>query len=230
MAARIMAAPADEVEIVLRETTETLVERAKAARATAEPLPLGAPLRPHEEQRAVATRLSNLMRTRIQTLAREVGYAMPRDEAQIIAARLLTANEGEALAILDELVVRPRTLAKTINEPPPAVPADLPTPPPPKPEPPPAVTPAYEDALARQLTPAETAKLAADPEHAATLERDLQRMRAETPDKEVPIGRDADGNPVTRTVEDMADEVEQRRLLAEEIKATCGPQPEPEGE
>jgi hypothetical protein len=320
MAERVLKAGPDELEATLRETTEALVDKARAQRAVAPPQPFGQ-MRPHEEQRATAARITSVLTGRVQSLAREAGYVMPRDEAGTIAARLLKVTEPDALAILDELVVRPRTLAKTLAEPPPSVPADLPKPPeriaaaavrvegetytgtthaeayekaigrpltadqrvpnlgndsgfvtnagrfvtrdealdiarsadqvhPARmadrllaedlKEAPIAAAqgeklvrelatnPANDRALAEQLaTP--VAKVVGDPEHAATMEREFQKMRAETPDKEIPIGRDADGNPITRTVEETAEEIEQRRLLADEVKASCGPQP-PEGE
>jgi hypothetical protein len=234
-AERILKAEPDAVEAVLRDTTEALVDKARGFRATQPVLPLGAP-RPHEEAKAEAVRLLNLTRGRVQRLARERGYDMPKEEAGSIAARLVSLTEPERLPILDELMVRPRTLAASLTEPPPTVPANLPQPPtaeelakqmkpvPAEPAPVaaeaarPAVVPqAYDAARVEQLTPENVAKLPDDPEFKQTVDREFQKMRADTPDKEIP--------GTGRTVDEVATDIEQRQRLAEEVRASCGPQP-----
>ena len=49
---------------MLRDTTEHLVDKARAQRALAPPTPFGEP-RPHEEQAAHALRINNVMRMRV---------------------------------------------------------------------------------------------------------------------------------------------------------------------
>src|SRR5262249_34974474 len=147
MAKRLLEADPDTLDVQLRATTEELVNRAQRGREATPSLPFGQ-TRPHEEQRAVAVRLANITRARVQRLARELGYAMPADEAQVIARRLHSVHEDEALALIDELMVRPRTLAKSLTEPSPTVPPDVPTPPEAAP-PPPAAAAAQGEAPGR---------------------------------------------------------------------------------
>lgn len=111
---RILSASDVEAETRLRELTETLVDRAaelKRAEPTADIF--GTP-RPAAQKAAEASYWTEQMRKGITALAREVGYAMPRDEAAAIAAHVAKLPEREALAVLDELMLRPRTLAQTL--------------------------------------------------------------------------------------------------------------------
>lgn len=226
IAQRIMGATDEEAPVILRAITEELVDRAQAARAAApEPqLPFGTP-KPTEQQRARAEFHTEEMRKGITALAREVGAELPREDAAAIATALRGAkSETEALAILDELMLRPRTLAETLpgtgaarqlralapEEAPSIVPTEM------------------REAMAPELTPARAAELRADPEVNDAMLRDLDRLRAEKGDISIPMGEtiDAAGErvAVTRTVDSILAEADSRELAAREIAACVGPQ------
>jgi GNAT superfamily N-acetyltransferase len=111
LAGRILAANDNEVEATLRSVTEDMVNRAVELRRLQPPeLPgIGKPV-PAAEQRARAQYHTEQMRKGITALAREVGYVMPREEAAALAARLSGMSEQDAMATLDELLLRPRTI------------------------------------------------------------------------------------------------------------------------
>lgn len=116
IAGRILAAGDENADTVLRSVTEHLVDRAleqrraqpAAAPGVGRPDPVG-------EQRARIGHWTEQTRKRIQGLAREVGYDMPRDEAAAIAAAVAhVRTDDEALALLDEVMLRPRTVVETL--------------------------------------------------------------------------------------------------------------------
>ncbi|QRG09268.1 hypothetical protein EZH22_14015 [Xanthobacter dioxanivorans] len=116
IAGQILGAGDDGADAVLRSVTEHLVDRALEQRRT-QPAPPPGPGRPDPvaAQRARVGHWTDQTRKRIQGLAREVGYEMPREEAAIVAAAVARARtDDEALAILDELLLRPRTITETL--------------------------------------------------------------------------------------------------------------------
>ncbi|MFG1331132.1 hypothetical protein V5F41_07740 [Xanthobacter autotrophicus] len=116
IAGRILATGDENTDTVLRSVTEHLVDRAleqRRAQPAAAP-GLGRP-DPAGELRARVGHWTEQTRKRIQSLAREVGYDMPRDEAAAIAAAVAHARtDDEALALLDEVMLRPRTVVETL--------------------------------------------------------------------------------------------------------------------
>jgi hypothetical protein len=85
------------------------------------------------------------------------------------------------------------------------------------------------DALARETSPAAIEKAHADPEMHDVVMRDLDRLRAERPDLEIPTGvtQDVEGRTVatTRKLDDILAEGDAREAAAREIAACTGPQP-----
>lgn len=220
IAARVLAASDDEVETVLRDVTEDLVSRAvELRRAAPSELPFGAP-NPVAEQTARAGYHTEEMRKHVTALAREVGYEMPREEAAAIAARLAGMSDEDALTVLDELMLRPRTLLETLPGTAPAKPPENIQ----KPSAAPAVA-----ALRDDLTPARIEELRTDADVADTMARDLDKLVAERPDLEVPvgveIGPDGKPMPVMRKVDSAIAEADQRELASKEIMACVGPYP-----
>lgn len=225
MANSILAGGDDEAEAAARAVTESLVERRLAAkRAAPEPaLPFGTE-QPVAQQRARATYHTEEMRKAITALAREVGYEMPREEAAAIAAQLAKVDEHEALAILDELMLRPRTLAETLpgtGVPEARVTQDALDRSPAGSE--------MMDALARDTSPQAALKAREAPETQEAVLQDLDRLRA-TKDIEIPTGVMIDANgrkvPIMSRIDDVISEAEARELAAREIQMCAAPQPE----
>ncbi|MCC7115064.1 MAG: hypothetical protein IT520_11835 [Burkholderiales bacterium] len=227
IADRILAATDAEAADVLRGVTAELVERAHAARQAQ-----GVTTVAGERQARRAEYHTEQTRKAVTALAREVGYEIPREEAAALAARLVKASDDEALAILDEFMLRPRT----INEPLPGTVGarDIPAA---KPEAERVngkrvtienATPEQLRALADETTPARVAELRVDPltDEAAVAEAD--RLRA-TKDVQVPVGvaeQDGVKTPVFRSLDDMMDEADRQLAAAKEIAACATPQQE----
>lgn len=226
-AAKILSSNDNDLDAALRDVTETLVDRKIAATREAPPveLPFGTSS-PVEQKLAERTYHTEEARKRVTALAREVGYEMPRDEAAAIASRIVgAANDNEALQIVDELFLRPRTLADTL----PGSQAvklgeqfDIKS----------DVLPQNRTALAEQLTPNAVEEMRADPELPETVSRNFDRLRADKGDIDVPMGVEIgpDGKPVavTRKLESVMADIEQREIAAREIAECVGPQPEAE--
>jgi hypothetical protein len=228
-ASRILGAGDEEIDAALRDLTEALVDRrleVQRAAPPAEPA-IGRPA-PIAEQEARSGYWIEETRKRVQALSREVGHEMPRDEAATVAAAIARARtDDEAGAILDEVMLRPRTIAATLPgteaarlaaEPPRAGAA--------------GVEPRLEQiaALTGELTPAKIAAARTNPVVDDVVTNDLDKLRA-MKDLQVPVGErvnelgelEAD----MRSVDDLLDEAEARLLAAKEIEACAVPQMEP---
>lgn len=224
MAGRILAASDGEADAVLRSVTEDLVDRALEQRR-AQPAPVPALGRPDAvgEQRARAGHWTEQMRKRIQGLSREVGYDMPRDEAATVASAVAQArSEDEALSILDEVMLRPRTIAE-------ALPGTRGAARPAEPARPPGATAARSEqlaALAPEITPAKAEAARSAGETDAAVLHDLDKLRA-TRDLQIPVGEHLDEAgqrvAVMRSVDDLLDEADARLAAAEQIRACAIP-------
>lgn len=225
IASRILDAGDGEADQVLRSVTEDLVDRALAKRR-AEPSapPAAGRADPVGEQRARVGHWTEQMRKRIQGLAREVGYDMPRDEAATVAAAVARAgNEDEALAILDEVMLRPRTIAE-------ALPGSAAAREPLRPASAPSVVRAEQvAALADELTEKKIVGARSAEETEAAVLHDLDKLRA-TRDLQIPVGERLDeaGQRVAdmRSVDEIMDEADARIAAAAEIRACAMPIPE----
>ena len=156
----------------------------------------------------------------IEDIARSVGAEIDPAEARALADKLSRLPLNEATAALDEFMLRPRTLPDTL----PSVSAIAKerralvkaTPEPVSPE------------LAAQVAPEAVEKLRAEPELDETILRDLDRLRAEKGDVEIPMGEtvNAAGDRVvhSRKVDDVLAEADERLAAAKEIEACAGPQ------
>lgn len=228
-AQRILGAGDEEIDTALRELTETLVDRrleVQRAAPAAEPA-IGRPA-PIAEQDARRGYWTDETRKRVQALAREVGYEMPRDEAATVAAAIARAHtDDEAGAILDEVMLRPRTIAATLPgteaariaaEPSRAGAAGRPEP-----------RPEQIAALTTELTPAKIAAARANPVVDDVVANDLDKLRA-MKDLQVPVGERinerGEVEAEMRSVDDLLDEAEARLLAAKEIEACTIPQTE----
>lgn len=228
-ASRILGAGDEEIDAALRELTEMLVDRRLDVERAApgEQPGIGRPV-PVAEQEARRGYWIDETRKRVQALAREVGYEMPRDEAVAVAAAIARApDEDAAGAILDEVMLRPRTIAATLPgteaarlgaEPPRSDAAGIE----PRPE--------QIAALTAELTPAKIAAARSAAEVDDVVANDLDKLRA-MGDRQVPIGeRMNDRGELEadmRSVDDLLDEADARLAAAKEIAACALPQPEP---
>lgn len=217
-----------------RDDAITARDAAKAARAEAREAGQ-LPFEPTAKEVVAERHLSELAGY-VQDLARISGHEMERGEAEALAKRVTAASESEAVQILSEIALRPRTVADTL---------------------PSAAAAKTErnmlakmvadneaeiamrgrggtetlDALAKEHTREAIEKLRAEPELDETMLRDLDRLRAENGNIDVPMGEtvDANGNKVTvtRKIDDVIAEADAREAAAREIEACVGPQPEP---
>jgi hypothetical protein len=173
-------------------------------------------------QRAIETRApedAGDVAFELQQIARQAGHALDRTEADRIATRLIGATDDEARAILDEFLVRPRTLGETLPDGQavaarPAAPLDQGM---------------YGKALADEGAPARTGEAMRDTNTDDTVLRNLDRLRAERGDIAIPVGEtigtDGRAAAVMRNVDDMLAEADAREIAAREIIACVGPQP-----
>lgn len=228
-AARILSAGDGEIDDALRALTETLVDRrleALRTRPVAEP-GIGKPA-PIAEQEARRGYWQDETRKRVQALAREVGHDMPREDAAAVAAAIARAPDDDAAgAILDELLLRPRTIAATL---PGTESARLAA------EPPRVsgggIEPRVEQitALADELTPARIAAARGDAAVDDVVVHEFEKLRT-TGDRQVPMGERlnerGDLEADMRSVDDLMDEADARLAAAREIAACALPQPEP---
>jgi hypothetical protein len=155
----------------------------------------------------------------IQNIARIAGHDMPAEDAAKIAARVAQLNyPDKARALLDEVFVRPQTIADTL----PVV--DKPVKPATD-----KATPGAVASLRDELTPAKIEEARVNPDMEETISRDLDKLMLERPDLEVPTGVtiDADGRtvPTTRKIESVINEADNRLAAAKEIEACVGPYP-----
>jgi len=155
----------------------------------------------------------------VQDIARMAGHDMPAEDAAKIAARVAQLNDPDkARALLDEVFVRPQTIADTL----PAVDKPVKS----------AADKASPDAVASlrdELTPAKIEEARVNPDMEETISRDLDKLMLERPDLEVPTGVtvDADGRTVstTRKIESVINEADSRLAAAKEIEGCVGPYP-----
>lgn len=225
LADRVLSAPDKEADAALREVTEALVDRSVGLRRAQPELPGFERPVPEVQERAKAGYWTEEMRKGITALAREVGYEMPRDEAASIAAAISKLPEDQALAVLDEMMLRPRTITESL---PGTLSAKMV-----RPEEAPPIVPGQPEtaaALAQEMSPKRLEELRRDPELDDTILRDLDRLRAEKGDIEIPMGEtvgpSGERTVQTRKVDDVLAEADERLAAAKEIEACAGPQPE----
>lgn len=216
LAGAILAADDAGLDAALRGVTETLVDRALQLRRA------GPPDRRIAGLQARTGYWIDQTRKRVQALAREVGHDMPREDAAAIAGAIAHApSDDAALALLDEVMLRPRTIAATL---PGTTAARVPAP-----ASPPDVRPEQLAALSAEVTPARAADLRAAPEVDAAVLNDLDRLRA-AGDAQVPLGERLNerGDVIVemRSVDDLFDEADARLSAAREIAACAVPQAE----
>jgi len=242
LADRALGASDEQLSAGLRDITENLVSRrVEALReqpglpgVVAPPSEVTAPgahrARVLEGQRARAGYWTEEMRKSITALAREVGYEMPRVEAAQIAAALQHLPENQALAVLDETLLRPRTITESLpgtleasmraaraEAAEAARPSVIP----------PAMVSDLEKAL--EQSPEDLAKVMDSPEVNDSILRDLDRLRVERPDMEIPSGTAIDprtGEQVTqmRRIDDVLAAADERLTAAKHIAECVGPQ------
>jgi hypothetical protein len=222
MADNLLNAPADEVTGAIRGVTEYFVDLRQQV--------LAGPQMGGAQTRAVAAQFTDETRRAIQKFAADVGVIMPDEEAAVIAARLATVSEKEALFILDELMLRPRTLADTLpgveklqreaadprGAPGGVTRTDLPTPPRPTAE---APQPMLQS-MAKEVTPEAMAKARTSEETMDGVILDMDRLRAER-------GKDVEyPDPKTGELKSLDNElatIEAREKAAAEIEACSKP-------
>ncbi len=150
----------------------------------------------------------------LQGIAREAGYALPRQEADQIAARLVTVSDDQARAMLDEFLMRPRTLADTLPETSAGAAA--------------TGTRALTTALDRdRLAPAEVASMREDPGLAGAVTHDAELLLQKHGDVQFPSGEtvDAAGNraPAMRSLKEALAEANRKERAGDELLACLRP-------
>lgn len=212
MATRVIEAPSkDAAQAEISKITEELVDRRLAVRrAEPQALPLGEQTVGAGE-RARAEYHTEEMRKRITALAREVGYEMPKDEAAALAARVAHAgSDEEALGHLDELLLRPRTVAEPL---PGTLGAEgenrlsgLAT----------EAARAPDRSAVADMTPESIQTLMASPKGDAALMSELDRQRMLS-DKQIPMVTE-DGTVVSRSLDEMMDEIKADQDAAAQLE------------
>lgn len=202
----VEAEPVRAVPILqTRALAARLAEEAKAAGR--ETSTVEQPELPFEANAAVAhMRTANeVLAGGVQQIARRAGYEMPDEEAARVADKLVKATPGEADDLLRDLQMSPRQVADApIN----------------------GREPALEGATA--VEPA--AQVVKSPDYQNALQADIDRERV-AGDKQIPVGVDADGNIVRRSIDAAMNEVEAYKTAADQLAACAAPEPaEPEKE
>jgi hypothetical protein len=156
-------------------------------------------------------------RAEASTATLSEGNEMPAEDAAKIAARVAQMDDPDkARALLDEVFLRPQTIADTLP--------GVEKPPSNRPE---KINTDTAAALREDLTPAKIEEMRADTDMPDTVSRELDRMVIEKPDLEVPMGvtQDADGRmvPTTRKVSDVIAEADAKLAASKEIAACAGP-------
>lgn len=208
MASRVIGASSrTEAEAEIRKITEELVDRRVAARRAApEALPMGEQA-PGAAEAAKADYWTEEMRKRVTALAREVGYEMPREDAAAVAAKLAQApNEQAALAHLDQLMLHPRNAAEPL--PGTGVMREAAT----------EAAGSLERPATVDAAPEALRSFLASPAAEKAVAIDIDRARA-MGDHQIPVGVDERGEPVFRSLDSMADEVEAYRNAAKELES-----------
>jgi hypothetical protein len=130
---------------------------------------------------------------------------MPAEEAATIAARLVKATPEEAADTLRDLQMSPRQVAEA--------PVRAP------------VEPKAPEPIGVQ--PPEN--VVGTPDHDAAMRADIDRERM-TGDRQIPVGVDAEGNAIMRSLDGAMDEIDALKKAADEIQACAAPAPEPSEE
>jgi hypothetical protein len=148
----------------------------------------------------------------IHALGQLGGYEMPDYESLGLARRVANAkDDSEAMAILNQVTDRPRTLYDTLPSA-----ADF------------AAQRKLDEEVAAAAplqTPEQRAETIASPQHVEALQADIDRARM-IGDVKIPIGKDENGDPIFRSVDAAMNEVEAYKAAAEQIQACAAPQPE----
>lgn len=136
----------------------------------------------------------------VTQIAARAGYDMPKEEAAKIADALARMSPEDAQDALRTLQESPRQAAATMERPP-AFPA------------PASPAAPNSDVLHSTL---------ASPDYQTALRADIDRERM-TADRQIPVDVDKDGNPVYRSLDGMADEVDAYNKAADQIAACAAP-------
>jgi hypothetical protein len=149
----------------------------------------------------------------IQRIAQRAGHEMPRQQADLLADRIARLPDDEARGVLDEIMLRPSTIADVFPERPPAG-AERPAPT--------AFERAALDEMATNATLSRQRDIRNAPETADAVALDVARLRAERPNVQVPvgetIGKDGKVAAVFRSADDIASEFDARMAAANEIE------------
>ena len=136
----------------------------------------------------------------VAQIAKRAGYDMPADEAATIAARLIKATPEELADTLRDLQMSPRQVAE-------------------------APVRAAEPAKAAPLNVEPPEKVVGTPDHDAAMRADIDRERM-TGDRQIPVGVDAEGNAIMRSLDGAMDEIDALKNAADQDsglrRAGCG--------
>lgn len=136
----------------------------------------------------------------VTQIAAQAGYAMPKDEANTVAAAMVKMTPDQAADATLDLRSSPRQVVHTVNTPPQF--------------PQPAERPMPDAATLRRTLDAP------DQEKALSADIDRERMTA---DRQIPVDVDKDGNVVYRSLDSMADDVAAYQKAADELAACAVP-------
>lgn len=161
-------------------------------------------------QQAVERATANVA-DQLQTLARDSGRVIDRDTAEQLAQRVSRMSQDEALPTLDQFMLQPDTLRQTLPE----AEGVKPTAPLPAPEAPLPVEP--------------PGKVITAPDYQQAVRNDIDRERA-LGDRQIPIGTDANGNVIMRSLDSAMDEIDGLKNAADQIQACAAGPPVPEAE
>lgn len=190
-----LAATADARFAPLMEARDAAAASLARAREAA---PTGAAPELPFEQTAAATQAEehlDVLADQIARRARESGYAMPKAEADAMAARLANAPSDQVAVELDRLQTNPTRAAEPLPKP------DL------EPQPP---------------EPVQARPEINDAEQQTALRTGLDQARM-TGDVMVHIGADEDGKPITQSLDSFLKDVDDDRAAAAHIEGCLNP-------
>jgi hypothetical protein len=145
----------------------------------------------------------------IYALGQLGGHDLPDYETLGLARRVANAkDDSEAMAILNQVTDRPRTLYDTLPSA-----ADF------------AAQRRLDEEVAASAplqTAEQRAETIASPQHVEALQADIDRARM-LGDVKIPIGKDENGEPIFRSVDTAMREVEGYQAAAEQIQACAAP-------
>lgn len=156
----------------------------------------------------------------VKALGDLTGADMPAEDVKDIASRVAAAkSDGEARAILNETVARPRTIRETLparsqgaGDVNPAA-SRMPSVP----------DRSFADSVEPEATLADARN---DRAMQAEAERQLDRLAAEKGDIQIPVGADERGEPIYRSMADILDEAKADRDAAAQLEACMSPMSE----